>query len=330
MDGRLPPMFDLCPSTFPHLATVRPAPDQLAPLQQSALYAQAVRLLGGRMRPLDLPDGRAAWLIERRVPLLGEVAMLSRGPRHLSDATVTDLDRATGALHLIVNAEDGESAAALARAGFWRVARPRQIAELRLHPSPDTMAAAMTGKWRNRLRHGLAQGLRVECRIMPPDPRHWLLLAESRAARQLGYRPLPPVMIAALAAAGPEAGQLLIAHGREGPVAAMLFFRHGRMATYQVGWSTGAGRAASAGNLLMWRAMVALQAMGVERIDLGHADPVSAPGLTHFKQGTGARLRSLGGTWLASRALPRRGRLSPPRPARAAHATAAPPGSRGR
>mgnify|MGYP000143649430 CR=1 FL=1 len=290
-------MFDLDPSILSD-------PDT-APLQQSALYAGAVRRLGGRVRPLDLPGGGSAWLIERRFPVLGEVAMLSRGPRHLSDAAAAALHSATGARHLIIHAEDGESAAALARAGFWRIARPRQIADLPLSPSPEAMRAAMTGKWRNRLRHGVAQGLRVECEIMPPDPRHWLLRAESRAARHLGYRPLPPVMIAALAAAAPDAGQLFVAHGRKGPVAAMLFFRHGRAATYQIGWSTDAGRAASAGNLLMWHAMIALQGMGVDRIDLGHADPVGAPGLTHFKRGAGARLRGLGGSWIASAVLPR-------------------------
>lgn len=290
-------MFDLGPSILSD-------PDA-APLQQSALYAGAVQLLGGRVRSLDLPGGGSPWLIERRFQLLGEVAMLSRGPRHLSDAAAAALRRATGARHLIVNAEDDESAAALARAGFWRIARPRQIADLPLSPSHEAMRAAMTGKWRNRLRHGLAQGLRVERETMPPDPRHWLLLAENRAARQLGYRPLPPVMIAALAAAGPDAGQLFVAHGRTGPIAAMLFFRHGRVATYQLGWSTPAGRAASAGNLLMWRAMLALQAMGAEKLDLGHADPAEAAGLAHFKCGTGARLRRLGGSWIDSAALPR-------------------------
>jgi lipid II:glycine glycyltransferase (peptidoglycan interpeptide bridge formation enzyme) len=121
-------------------------------------------------------------------------------------------------------------------------------------------------------------------------------------------------MIAALATAGPEAGQLFVAQGRAEPVAAMLFFLHGSVATYQVGWSTQDGRAASAGNLLMWRAMVALQAMGVDRIDLGHADPDGAPGLTRFKRGMGARLRPLGGTWLASDALPRCRPFSPPQP----------------
>ncbi|MBF9058815.1 GNAT family N-acetyltransferase [Rhodobacterales bacterium HKCCSP123] len=305
MGGRLLPMFDLASAPFPESMPAPVSPDPLAPLQQSMLYARAVRRLGGQTRHLRL-EGTGAWLDERRLPLLGQTALVSRGPPNLSRAAARALRAATGARHLVVNAEDRDSAVALASAGFWPLARPRQIAELPLAPSADAMAAAMTGKWRNRLRHALGRGLHVRRTPMSPDPRHWLLVAERRAARHLGYRPLPPVMIAALAAAGPEAGQLFVASGPDGPLAAMLFFRHGRMATYQIGWSSAAGRTASAGNLLMWHAMLELQAMGTEVLDLGHADPALSAGLARFKCGTGARLRSLGGTWMASGALPRR------------------------
>ncbi|MCT4682923.1 MAG: GNAT family N-acetyltransferase [Roseicyclus sp.] len=302
MGGRLRPMFDL----GPHPDDPLDGSAQLhEPLQQSALYARAVTVLGGRCDALDLPSGPVR-VVARRFPLLGEVALISRGPAQLDLPTALALRARTGARHLIVHAEDATSAAALAAAGFRRIARPRQIAEVPLAPSHAAMLAAMRGKWRNRLRHGLAQGLTVTQAAMPPDPRHWLLTAEARAARRLGYRPLPPVMIAALAGADPGAGRLFTAHGPDGPIAAMLFFRHGRTATYQVGWSNGAGRAASAGPVLMWHAMLALQATGVEMIDLGLAEPDTAPGLARFKLGTGAALRALGGSWVSSCALPRR------------------------
>jgi hypothetical protein len=150
----------------------------------------------------------------------------------------------------------------------------------------------------------MRQGLAVTRRPLPANPRHWLLRAELSEARRLGYRPLPPAMIAALAAAHPGAAQLFCAHLAGQRVAAMLFLRHGQAATYQIGWSRPEGRAASAGNLLMWRAMLELQAMGVDQIDLGAADPVGAPGLATFKTCTGAQLRQLGGSWLCSGFLP--------------------------
>jgi hypothetical protein len=181
----------------------------------------------------------------------------------------------------------------------------------------------MTAKWRNRLRHGLRQGVRVTCAPVPPTPRHWLFAAEALSARTLGYRPMSPAIIAAIAAARPGTARLFVARKTGGPVAAMLFLRHGRCATYQIGWSTRAGRACSAGNLLLWRAMIELGAAGCDRIDLGLADPEQDPGLARFKRGSGALLRPLGGTWLSSALLPDRaqgilrGSGLPWRPARA-------------
>jgi lipid II:glycine glycyltransferase (peptidoglycan interpeptide bridge formation enzyme) len=78
----------------------------------------------------------------------------------------------------------------------------------------------------------------------------------------------------------------------------MLFLVHGSTATYHVGWTGDAGRCASAHNLLLWRAMEALQRRGVRRIDLGLLDTVNTPGLARFKLGAGRVPHRLGGTWL--------------------------------
>ncbi len=298
-------MFDLTSALFPETATpkLRAAPD--APLQQSALYARAVALLGAETRFLALP-GMGAWVIDRSWPVLGRVALISRGPANLPARTAAVLLRASGAQHLIVTAEDQTSADELQANGFWRIAKPRGVAELALTPSTDAMALGLGQKWRNRLRHAMRNDLSVTRTPLPPAPRHWIFTADAVQARALRYRPAPPAVIAALAAAKPGAAQLFVARKSGTPVAAMLFLRHGRVATYQIGWSTRRGRDLSAGNLLMWRAMVDLQAMGIDRLDLGAAEPDQAPGLARFKAGTGAQLRKLGGTWLCSTALPRR------------------------
>lgn len=254
-----------------------------------------------------LPLGAVRVLVlARAMPGLGSVALLSRADIGRTPRDAVDLRDRLGARHLIVNADDLDAAARLNQAGFWRIAAPRQIADLPLLPSPDAMAARLDGKWRNRLRHGQSHALTIRRHPMPPEPRHWLFRAEARQARALGYRPLPPHLIAAMAHVNPGAAQIFTAYSRGERVAAMLFLRHGRSATYQIGWSTQEGRALSANPVLMWRAMVDLQAMGTDRLDLGAAD---APGLARFKQGTGATLRSLGGTWLASAWLPRRTEL---------------------
>ena len=103
-----------------------------------------------------------------------------------------------------------------------------------------------------------------------------------------------------MAACKPGAAQVFTAYHMGQRVAAMLFLRHGTSATYQIGWTSDEGRQLSAGPVCMWRAMVELQALGVERIDLGAADSKRPTGLTRFKCGTGATVRALGGTWIDS------------------------------
>jgi hypothetical protein len=276
-----------------------------APLQQSQLYATACAAMGVRTQWLDVPEGPVLTL-RRRLRLLGEVALVSRSAVQLAPQGLRAFRRLCGARHLVVNAEDAAQAQALAEAGFWPLARPRPIAELPLYASKADQSARLKGKWRNRLRHARRQGLQVTITPMPPDPAHWLFTTEAKAARKLGYRPLPPIFVAALCAVAPSAGQLCVAHHGNTPVAAALIIHHGSVATYQIGWSSPAGRHRSAQTLLLWRAMGHFAQLGCSRLDLGLSDAAAAPGLARFKHGTGATIRPLGGTWLDSTALPRR------------------------
>lgn len=79
--------------------------------------------------------------------------------------------------------------------------------------------------------------------------------------------------------------------------------RHGRMATWQIGHVTPEGRKSCAMNLALWAAIVWLAEAGHACLDLGLLNSDDAPGLAHFKLGTGARVQGLGGTWLHYGAL---------------------------
>lgn len=303
-------MHDLTRSFFTDYSVARcpsaSGPLVDAPLQQSTLWARAADMLGARIEALP-PHTGGGVVLHRHFPLLGEVALISRGPAEPLDvAKARRLRHDLACKHLVIHAENSDAAKVLERAGYRRIARPRRIAELSLIPGTSALAEGLSGKWRNRLRHAGQQPLHVTHRPFAPDLEHWLLRKEGEQARARGYRPLPARMVCALAAADPGAAQLFTAHLYGQRVAAKLFLRHGNRATYQIGWSTPEGRARSAGTLLMWRAMLALRGMGVTQIDLGAADPATAPGLARFKQGTGATLRDLGGSWLDTRALPRR------------------------
>jgi len=156
-------------------------------------------------------------------------------------------------------AEAGESAA-LRGARFRQVMSPYSTAMLDLSAPEDDLLRAMQGKWRNRLRRAEGAGMAVT------------------VARADG------VMLATATRGGERLG-------------AMLFLIHGAGALYHFGIGSAAGRAANAHNLLLWRAIHALRKRGVERLDLGGLDTVEMPGIARFKLGSGARVRTLCGTW---------------------------------
>jgi hypothetical protein len=282
-------MFDLAP----------PAPARLLPLQQSPLYLAALTRIGTPAGFHDLPSGRAIVVTQDR-PVLGRIALISRGPVWPgvpAGDRFHGLRRAVSARVLIVNAETREDGAALARAGFVRLAADRWVAELSLDGTPEEWLARMGGKWRNRLRHGLRQGMELKRAALPPDPQHWLFARDAAQQAARGYRGLPSGLIAAMAAARPDDIDLFTAHRAGRVVAAMLFATDGGTASYLIGWAGPEGRALSAHNMLVWRAMQDLRARGAGWIDLGLCDAARAPGLARFKRESGARLRALGGTW---------------------------------
>jgi len=75
-------------------------------------------------------------------------------------------------------------------------------------------------------------------------------------------------------------------------IALMMFLKHGSCATYQVGWSSEAGRKHCAHHLLLYQARTMLQDYGVKQLDLGGINDDNE-GLKKFKQGTGASLSHL-------------------------------------
>lgn len=311
------------------------APSPLRPLQQSALYHAALTQIGVAAVIAPFAGGRAV-VMARHWPGLGRVALLSRPMiRAPSIGPGAGLGPSLGAQVVIVNADTPGDGAALWRAGFIRLAAPKQIAALSLAGGAADWLARMHGKWRNRLRHAqrhVALGtLTITQNTLPPDPRHWLFYKDADQQGLRGYRNLPPGLITAMAAQDSNALCLYTAREHRRAVAAMLFARDGCTASYLIGWTDDTGRRLSAHNLILWQAMTDFSAQGVVWVDLGLCDSRAAPGLARFKLGCGAALRPLGGTWVMARyaaplhRLLHRLRAIPPPRATIAHGPAAPP-----
>lgn len=258
------------------------------PLQQSREFAAALRHYGADVR---LQNG----LVILRRRLAGcPVSMVPRFP--LRDPGTLRARLPPGPVILSPDAPCPD----LAGLGALPVMTPAHVALLDLTGGRDALHRDLHQKWRNRLRHGDRQGLRVTRTTLPDNPDHWLLQAEARQARTRGYRGWPVTLTLAYARANPGRAVLFTALEGGTPVAAMLFLLHGSGATYHIGHSTPRGRATSAHNLLLWRAISWLTGRGMTQLDLGLIDThtETSAGLARFKLGTGARMHQLGGTWL--------------------------------
>ena len=275
-----------------------PADAPPVPLQQSDAWATALAATGRRVTRRNL-DGFGHLLVAD-VPLwrLGPISVGSRGPVWASDAMPTD--RSTALQRSgprVLNVEDPDPVV-LSAAGYRQILTPASIAELPLWPDDGLQIAQCNGKWRNALTQARRKG--IDPRPVPADRDllDWLLHRDAGQQRQKGYRGLPAHFVRSLVAAAPHESRIWIAGPRVAPLAAMLILRHGLSATYLLGWSGRAGRAASAHHAILMAAATRLGVQGCRSLDLGLIDTVNAPGLARFKIGSGARVRTLGGTWL--------------------------------
>ena len=264
--------------------------DQL-PLQQHPGFLAAVRLLGAKTRVAQIEGAAPVQVIQR----FG-IDFASRGPvwRDSPERLDPKALRASG-LRLL-NSEGGDEAL-LKAAGFRRLVAPRQVAELSLKGSRETRMKRLKGKWRNAYRKAQASPHRVQREKFTPKRHMWLIRAEEEQQKAKGYRTLPAAFTPAFAQANPGQAMVFVAYEKAQAIAAMVVLMHGAVATYHMGWTSKAGRAQAAHNGLLMRAADYARAQGAERLDLGHLDLERAPGLARFKLGTGAEMRSLGGTW---------------------------------
>lgn len=264
-------------------------------LHQHPAHAAALRAVGATVRHVPLTQGGWANVLLRRFGPV-TLALVPRGPvwpcgRAPGLHDLHELRRALPArCALLLNADT-----TLPRSWhLWPLVTAQTIAEWDLRPDPALLHAGLHQKWRNRLR--AAATLPTRHATMPADPVHWLLRQDAAQARARGYRPWPPALIAAHAAQG--GAHLFTAGPPDSPIAGQLFILHGARATYQIGWTSDAGRAANAHTRLMWQAALALRDAGAQTLDLGTLDTQTARGLARFKLGTGACPRALGPTVL--------------------------------
>jgi hypothetical protein len=195
----------------------------------------------------------------------------------------------------------GSDAAAMLRAaGLRPVMSAQSVALLDLRPDLAAIRRGADQKWRNRLVRAEAASLHVDL-ARGGAALEWLLGAHGRVMAHKRFKGLPRAMVLDLVAASARSDVfVVVAHRHRTPIAGALFLRHHGDASFVIAATESDGRAANAGNLVLWRGIRALHEAGVRTLDLGTIDTDRSPTLCRFKLGAGARIVTLCGTWTPS------------------------------
>lgn len=288
----------------------------MAPLEQAWMYGDAIAA-GSPYRPtrgVVTRAGRPVAIVQALEWSFAGVARLAkvvRGPLFLSEVTE---DECVAVHQLIADRwpmprlnwffftpemVDGDFArSVLRRLGLKQTVTGYSTAWLDLTVGADRLRAGLNQKWRNQLLAAEGEKLRVRDAHTGPAL-NWLLARYDAERKRKRLRAASGGFAAALAVCAPRPKDVLLLQAERGsePVAGVLFLRHGASATYQIAYTSEAGRAANANRLLLWEGIRRLAADGVRWLDLGGVD-ASMEGVSRFKLGTGATPVTLAGTWM--------------------------------
>jgi lipid II:glycine glycyltransferase (peptidoglycan interpeptide bridge formation enzyme) len=190
-----------------------------------------------------------------------------------------------------------ESDALLRAAGFIR-RRGRgwasSLIDLRL--PPDTLFARLAPDWRTKIRRATKLGVTLNIR-RDPEAFEWLLERHVENMRAKNFVGPAPEFVRQVTRAGADDFWLLQAMLDGRPEAGLLVGRFGQHAENFIAWFSDAARRATAGNFLMWHAVVEMQRMGCRTLDLGGFSVADRYG--RFKRGMRGAEYRLAGEWLA-------------------------------
>jgi hypothetical protein len=184
---------------------------------------------------------------------------------------------------------------------FKRVMTGYSTALLDLSPSMADLRAGLEKRFRHRVGGAEKSELTVHRVGTNVGQYRWLMDAEQLQRDNRGLQGMPLHFVDAYIASRKQPGHNVLTLradiGRD-RVAGMMFLLHGQAATYQIGWTSDAGRDAHAHNLLLYKGMEALKERGIRSLDMGGINTGRSAGIARFKISTGAKVVTFAGTYL--------------------------------
>lgn len=254
-----------------------------------------------------------AQLLERRIAGVAALRRLNRGPLFLGEVSkaeriavwrgVARMGSLFGVRALSIAPEavlSPESLRELLAMGFRPSDRAAawQSVWLALDAPTDDLRRGLRKEWRNALSAAERAGLRVDV-SSDADAFDWMIDRYGQLMTEKHFTGPAVSLLKALRASAADGHVMVFRAWLEAaPIAGVLIVRHGDAATYLVGWNGPAGRQHKASHLLLWSAVVHLQAAGVRAFDLGGISDDQTPGISAFKLGMGGDRYELVGEWM--------------------------------
>lgn len=283
-------------------------------LQQDWAYGSTRVSLGSSvLRAVVHADGAPvamAQFIARRFGKWAGFALCSRGPIWLQQLSGTDKAKAYKALRksiplpglrwLMVTPDEALSDP-LGLPHLRRIMTGYATVMLDISQPMDKLRADLDKRWRHRLGGAEKSELSIHRMGTNPSQYRWLLDAEMQQRVDRGLQGMPPLWFENYAESRKQPAKNILSMradvGRD-RVAAMMFLLHGEAATYQVGWTSDAGRDLHAHNLILWKGIEELKQRGIRQLDLGGVNTQRSAGIARFKMSTGGSVLQLAGSYL--------------------------------
>ena len=283
------------------------------PLQQDWAYGSTMLVSGGTViRAAIQAEGKTVGLAQcvvRRFGNFGGVALCTRGPLWLAPLSGKDKAHAYRSLRqslpvkglrflfVTPNEPSGED---VGLSPLKRVMTGYSTALLDLTPSMADLRAGLEKRFRHRVGGAEKSDLTVHRVGTNVGQYRWLMDAEQLQRDNRSLQGMPLHFVDAYIASRKQPGHNVLTLradiGRD-RVAGMMFLLHGQAATYQIGWTSDAGRDAHAHNLLLFKGMEALKERGIRSLDMGGINTGRSAGIARFKISTGAKVVTLAGTF---------------------------------
>lgn len=241
-------------------------------------------------------------VLTKRLPFLGTVARINRGPLYLQDGSLFpgDFRRIYRSLYeewvvkngcflqIAPNVQDDlVTSGEMEESCFIKSAEPSwQSGWVSLDQSEESLRKSLQQKWRNMLNKSETMGIELHP-VENKKDLDTLLREYDLFMKKRNFQSTSSRLIMAMYRWSPDVLYPVFAKKEGRYLGAIIIVKHGDSCTYLVGITCDEGRKTNANYLLLWNGLLHCRRAGFQWFDVGGIDEIHTPGIAHFKKGLG-------------------------------------------